>query len=750
LLYKLDMDVSKNKKNVGQLPGQGKSRRALRRAQRRIGAINGGKGSSRPLRKQGAASSPYAGVNVVRNPIFVNGGPSNPGVRTLEVKVPLNNGSLFRVINSWGQYFMVIANSSPISDDSQGDLQNAVQAIFQDLTLNAMIGGKSYFEDADIPQIYRDLFVALIPKSPAAYGGVNFKYSFDPTTIPTSFQLTDGVVWGKQQQNEYGATGLSILSAFTPATDLGSLVASTKRFFSMMLSIGHRKWMQKPTAFEQDTSAFAAFVPATVDTVVDFNNTSGTSQHEVPIRSTWLAGLQLTSLSKSRFSKFQRTIYAGPQSYMGHRLIGFFSGQDGALDQVRVQRVDVQEFMYQAEGILTGAATQYLLSPGNAAMPTPPWVNTIPFDAYLNMLMNVLATAAMSESPVTLGLTDPFGVFVPLPFGSQFTARDNMDSGVVKWFMVAIENARRLKFTVTEEGRGQRVFLYNALSTSAATYDFYNSWAPNVFPVSYDVRSSTDTTTGQVMSINNYGLDATGDFAVFWSEMIILLQAYTRFSDVTAEREQSAQMLTNLLRIVAPSPVGMRNSLQRSNSKGALPLYAEKVFEGVVRRKGKTLVAPTAAFAPLTLGINVAQASRRPANPAADKMFVLVVPISYGNPDPTTPDLDAAMIPAFGRLGVYTFNKVQNILTTYYLQLASTGTQMTYRADADNTPNELLQTFKNRTDLGLGGAAGSVVEGLFGLAKKEKIRNIGKMLGPVVDGLVNMFPKTRKMNNMIK
>jgi len=341
--------------------------------------------------------------------------------------------------------------------------------------------------------------------------------------------------------------------------------------------------------------------------------------------------------------------------------------------------------------------------------------------------------------------------------------------------IVVAECLRRYKVTCTDEGRGGRVFLYNAWSRSLNTYVFAD-FAPPALPATLNLQSFIDTTTNQVVAQNNTGGGVVGDFYAELVTLFFTMQPYTRFSDVTAEREQSAQMLTNLLRFILPPPTSGFNKIgaaasgatvKRSNSKTKRPEVLERFFKAYDDREGSRIRAkkrngigghtkispllqePNFQPQPFLLGLQGAIGSRRPANVVANKFFSLPLPITYGNIDPSTPSLMSAILPCVTRLGVYTYSQVQDLLLSYYEKIFLTGSQTTYRAEADFASIELLQIFLNRTNAGLGGAAGSMVEKAFGLAKKDKVKKVGKFLGPIVDTIVNAFPRGRAANEQV-
>jgi len=680
------------------------------------------------------------------------------------------------------QYYVTLAGNTLLADDTQQDYANIYAGLYTDLTQLAMVGGISLFNTDETPQVYRDLFVALGPKTPPIFGGIQYKYSFDPATINGNvLDGTDGVFWGAQTETQYYGTGFSVVAPFNPGNQQNQ-IASCKKFFGLMITKGAPKWRGGLTAFEHDTSAYAASVtPPSTMAINDFVGTNVIVQHEVPIRSIWLAALQLTILSDDRFPKFQKVIYAGPQSYMGHRLVGNLSGVDGAMDQVRVQRMDATELSYLMQGVFDGAAYNWAVSSGNGDTPeptTPPWLGSIPYDSWEVFVNNIILIAGLAESPVTLGYQDTQGSYVPLPWGTQFLPVDANQSSSQLAPIVAVECLRRYKVTCTDEGRGGRVFLYNAWSRSLNTYNFFEfDFAPSL-PTTLNLQTFTDSSTNTVVAQNSSGQGVIADVFGELALLFVAMQPYTRFSNVTAEREVSAQMLTNLLRFVAPSPASIRflngasvgpvgtttATVKRSGSLKKKPEILERFLKAYESRQGsrtraaarkgpgsytklaQPLQEPASNLQPFMLGLQGAIGSRRPNNVVASKFFSLPLPITYANVDPSTPSLNSALLPGVTRLGVYTFSQVQDLLLSYYEKIALAGGQTTYRAEADIASVELLQIFLNRTNAGLGGAAGSLVEKAFGLGKKDKVKKAGKILGPIVDAVVNAFPRGRAIN----
>jgi hypothetical protein len=716
---------------------------------------------------------PLAGRVPVINPRFAQNDIVNAQVRILEINCELNPANLMRVVNSWVQYYITLVGSTLISDVSQSDFSSLAQALYTDLVTNAMTGTKSAFEDQAMPQIYRDLYEALTPKSPPPRGQVQLKYVWDPATLTTPYATTDLFQIGAQTETEYLTTGLSVLGPFSPAASIGDCNAIAIKAFNAMISRGHRQWKGGPTPFLHDTSAFAVFFPiSSSNVIVDFANCGGVSYHEVPIRSTWLAGLQLVLPDNTRWPLFERSLFAGPQSYMGHRLVNFFVGQEDALSQVKIQRVPLNDVVYQVFGVIGGAEQFALASSGNST--TQINASTLVADetAYYLYIMAAVATMALDESPVTLGYQDPYATYNPLPWGSQFIPRDPGDTGIFKLPQLTVENLRKLFATVTDNGRQGVTYLYNVWGIATPYIETFGN-VPNGFPTTFDVTTSSDTATNEFMCYNNSGLDFMETQYFNFADLWFAMQPFTKFYDVTAERETGTQMLTNLLRMVAPPMSASRFAQSETRGEKRLTrmrdaLYPEKETrknrpkfkvpeinvglsrsKSIERKSGKS-TPTTSQFQQIpTFVFQVAVGNRRPMSPIAGKFFNCVLPIAYVNADPTDSSLTGALTSSIVRLDVYAFQQTSNILGTYISNVIAQGAQATNRAESGDTQIELLQIFKNRADAGMGGALGSLSKLLFGFAKKEKWRKIGDIVGDTLDTVANSIPKLAKYNKMV-
>jgi len=473
----------------------------------------------------------------------------------------------------------------------------------------------------------------------------------------------------------------------------------------------------------------------------------------------WAAGLGLTTGNggpgTNRYPRHERSLYAGPQSFMGHRLVNRLTGINFSRDNVRIQRVDVTEIFVLLGGVLTGVNQQQSLS---AETPAGPIVVGFPGDLAYLLTAACVATSGFRESPVTLGYFDPQGAYSPLTWGSQFLPRSSSDSDITKFPEIVVETLRRLKIIVAAEGSNGIVATYPVWSMSDPT-QFFSPDSVYVTPVipNFNLANFTDTASSAAIAINNTGLDLIGSFYNDWQAGVSLFQGFVKFSSATSEREQSSQMLTNLVRFVVP-PVTSFISIGRSSSGGkhsnasraieyALERRAKQmvavvpVVKGQYRRPRLIMVKPETAKAASTTVpyMQAAQGSHKPANPVANKFYVTVIPISYVNPNPSTPSLNAALLPALMRQGIYSFFQSQDILVNYVEQIFLTGLQTTRRADGDTVPNELLAFFHNRTNAGLGGALGSTVATAFGMAKNQSVKDFGVKVGDLADALAKHF-----------
>jgi len=586
---------------------------------------------------------------------------------------------------------------------------------------------------------------------------VQTRYSWNQQTVPGSFVETDYVHWGPQTQTEYFATGQGIVGPFAGNSANFTVV---KKLFNAMLAKGHKKWDGKPTAYATDTTAFAMYEPDNnSSSPSDFANGAGMIQHEQPIRSIWTGALQLCGVSNDRFPRFFKAVYAGPQTYMGHRLLNILKGQEGAMEQCTIQRVDYTEFQYQVQGIINGLFTNTSASSGDSIDPLAFFFDSIENTAWTLYLMNCIASAALMESPATLGYLDPYSTYFPLPFGTQFIPRDPSGTSVNKMFILVIENLRRLKVVATQLGRVGDMYFYNAFSASPQLFSTFPIPGVSAWPASYVITSSTDSVSGVIVSLNSSGTDAIATNFTALIDFMAVAAACTKISDQTAEREMGNQQLTNLLRFIAPTPAARLlaqpiDVLKRSNSKKEgvrLSGHQLRIFQSMKPRKHfKPMFLEedpiTSAF-PIVIGTQGAVGSRRPLNVVANKFFSCVLPITYVQLAPVGGTLMNAIAPAVTKLSVYAFSPVDSVLSSYYNNINNQGMQTTYRAESSTTPIELLQLFQNRADAGLGGAAGDLTRMLFGFAKKDKWKKIGDKLAPVVDGIANAFPKTRKLNN---
>lgn len=712
--------------------------------------------------RSGAADS---GVTVVQNPIFSSNAQVQDGVRTIDIVCQLNPDSLFRLINSWLQYYVVINGNTLVPGVDTTDFQDIAATMYVDL-LNAMGGLISIFVQVDQPALYRDLFEAVSPKTTKMSPTVQTRYSWFAGSLPQNFTEVDGVHWGPQTNTEYYGTGQAIVGPYSGSS--GGINA-VKKLFNAMLAKGHRKWDGKPTAYANDTSAFAMYEPDNNNNVPsDFANCAGMSQHEQPIKFIWVAGLQLVTVSNDRFPRFFKALYSGPQTQMGHRLINILSGQQAAMEQTTVQRVDYTEFQYQVQGILSGIFSNAFASAGDSLDELNALFNSIDNTAWQIYLQNCIATAALLESPATLGYQDPFSTYVPIPFGTQFIPRDPTGTTAYRMFILVIENLRRLKVVATKMGRVGDMFFYNSFSMSPPLFTTFSIFPGlpgpvSAWPTSYDVPTATDNVSNVIVSLNMAGIDALSVAFGYLSDFMAASAPFTKISDQTAEREMSGQQLTNLIRFVAPTPAARLgglpavDQLKRAGSikKEGTKLSGKQllIFQSIRKpKRSERLVVedePVTSAIPFSIGTQGAIGSRRPFNALANKFYSCVIPITYIQLAPVGGTLMNAIAPAVSKLSVYSFWPVDSLLSSYYNNLMLQGLQTTYRAESSTTPIELLQIFQNHADAGLGGAAGDLTRMLFGFAKKDKWKKMGDALAPIVDGVANAFPRTRKLNNMM-
>jgi hypothetical protein len=705
------------------------------------------------------------GVPMVTNPVFAAASAGvDPGIRTIQHLIVLNSSNFLLMVSAWAQYFLVIGGMTIVQDDQYRQCADIYYSIATDL-INAMLGKISVFDD--VPLIYRELFEALMPKNNPTSSGVSNSFVFDEASLNFPIVEVNGFHVGGSLDTEYATTGLNTIESPYQISNVANANQQTQKFFSLMIAKGHKRWDKKDTIYIKDTSAYALNQPADSSVVVDFVGSVGTVSHESPIRSLWLAGLGLTTTPASRFAKCVKPFFAGPQSFMGHRLSTKQTGKEGANDHIRVQRVDVTELEIQSIGLMAGCGTQVGFSPtvlntaGQLAV-----INAGDDIMYSVYVDNVINTATLLESPATFGYIDPLGTYVSQPYGTQYFPRDNVESGTSRFWQLTVENLRRLKVTCTMEPDLGTVWLYNVFQRSNPGLNF-SFWGTTIFPTTFDLYTLTDATVGAVCVMNSAGTSGFGDYSAFTVPSYeIVTSPFAKWSTVTSEREQKAQMLTNLLRFVLPSPVGLRNYQSRTATSTAvvkgsktpnpsrnwqkiIDIEEKRLREG--SRYGKPLknAPPTTNTQPYALGIMVASGNRRPNAADMSAFYSVVIPITSFNPaGGLSSSVQTAIAPSLCRLGVFTFNFSQNILLNYFDSLYLVGTRNTHPAGASEAPNELLQIFHNREDAGLGGAFGSIVNGLFGLAKKEKVRNAGRYIATAGDAILNAIPKTRRFNNM--
>jgi len=462
------------------------------------------------------------------------------GVPAAVRKVPLNLTNFGRVINSILQSSLTSGGATTINDTNDNDMANTFAVLWTDLQ-GAMGGLKSLFNTC--PNFYRHLFEAVSPTTTKTEPA--FTFQFDELTFSTTPTVPDGVCWGVIESNNYGSTGLGTVGIFNPSNSQFDQIASAGRIFQRFANSGHKMWKEgdPDTDGKDDPSAFAAWLP---NPTSEFIDGFGAVSLECKIRTTWLACLGLTPFNANRTSNYILPFYALPQTYMGHRIMTKYTGRIGNTEQVRVQALDANSFLYQVAGVFNTGAEQFRQSaivPGNNTWEDGSITNINQMMVYL---ATVLYTATLRESGATLGYG--YSNAQCLAWGNQYLGRDTATTSAQNFFSIVIENLRRLK-VISDDVNGTPTYVYNVFIRKLPELSYFTpEWLGKdpSFPPSWDVNSCSDPTVAI-----NFNLEAgtcQEYFEKFVSASSILGQ-FTPLGFVTNEREQSTQ-LTNLVRIL--------------------------------------------------------------------------------------------------------------------------------------------------------------------------------------------------------
>jgi hypothetical protein len=630
-------------------------------------------------------------------------------------------------MNAIGQSAQIILGSNLTNDDSAQDLQNFVQVLAMDLLTRGMQGGISYFEEA--PMWYRELFEAFFPTT--VKGNWQAQYRFDVTTLPNGYNPTDGVQWGNISAPTANLNGLLAVGAFAPSTDITTLVNSANTIFQKFYAVGHKKWTRgyPDTVFKNDPSVYCF---PRYDAVLDFQSGSGTTGLEVPIRTTWLAGLQLVSLTAptgNRASNFNIPFYAPPQSYMGYRISSFHTGKQGAKNQVRLQRVDLADIMVFVWGVLSGITQQSSASTINPI--TVPGLNG-PYDMLEVYIRLVCAIAFFNESPVTIGCQDVYGTYTPLPWGNQFLMPAADTTGAYTVFRLVAENLRRLKY-VGQKHYGVPTYLFTVPMSSQADVP-YKIWTQTAFPTAFNWQSMSYA--GTYYNYNESGISTTGSFGLFVSNYlgtyIPAWSNYTKFAITSAQTEVGAngektpvQQLSWFARCIPPLTTSRRSKTVQNNNND---------WEDV----GSTPPSAKLVQTPF-LGANAGTMCRRPYRAQQAPWLLFVLPSAYFDNGQASVN-NGLSLPMNRGMGILVM-PANTGTTPYYQKLLTTATSQTYTLGAATSAiNELTKVLDNNDDHGLGGALGSLVN-LIGQKVAKKHPKLGSFIegaAPALDDVIGM------------
>jgi len=661
------------------------------------------------------------------------------GARAPVREVTLDNTAFFRVINSIAQAAQSCTGSNLSNDEAGSDITNFVQQIFLDLK-NAMAGRVSVFNDC--PLFYRELYESLMPT--VVGGHWQTEYRFDPNSFPPSFVTTDNVQWGVINSSGTALNGLLPITSFAPSSNADILLSSANQIWHRFYAYNHKKWTlgDRPTPFMTDPSAFCFFKS---DMVVDFVASSGVASLEVPIRTTWLAGLALAVPQDNRVANFTVPIYAGPQSYMGYRILSFNTGTAGAKNQVRIQRLDIAELMVQAWGVIKGSNYAYSETNALGNVVVPPFPATEYYDLFEIFCRTVVAISAFNESAMTLGYQDPYNTFQALPWGNQFLMPNTSLTSTYNMFELFVENLRRLKM-VGQKYFGVPTYIVNVFVSSNIDTPYYQ-FTGRATPTTFSWLTMTNTGT-TFYNYNDYGgSSAPNSYSTFVDRWLNLQQAgqlYTKYSNTTPMAETAAdgartpvQQVTWFLRCIYPavSTLSMKSDVQPEWKRKFVNAISERWVAGSERRK------PMPNFSMATnIGASAAIIYRRPYTGAQAAYLSLVLPTSYSDPNSAT-IAQSISLPVSRLMGT-SFFLANNGTNIYFDLINQVGLTYAHAITNSVTPTELMQVMKNNNDLGLGGAVGDI----FGwIARRigKKHPKAAKILGGVGTGADALLGMTR-------